>query len=358
MAGTGDFKALCLRPRRMQRTRGAGGCDQVALALHDDAGDGVQARRVREQLAFVKKPGRARVVHADARPGHGVGVVDDGARRMRKQAFGVHQVVLPGPPRVRCGQSRAQVLLHANTTPHLLADMEALRAHLGIQRWLLFGGSWGATLALAYAQAHPQHVSGLVLRGVFTATRAETCWLYGARGAAARHPQAWQRLCAAAGADVKAGVLDAMNHRLQANDQDALTAAHAWWAWEHDLMDAESLLAHAPRATVNDTHALALARIGVHYARNAWFLDEGQLLANAARLHGIHGVIVQGQRDLITPASAARALHVAWPQAHLIEVASAGHASSHPGMARHLIHATETMAATAEETPHVRAQTA
>ncbi len=257
-----------------------------------------------------------------------------------------------------CGQSIALDLLHANTTAHLLADVEALREHLGIQRWLLFGGSWGATLALGYAQAHPQRVSALVLRGVFTATRAETCWLYGPRGAAARHPQAWQRLCAAAGADVKAGVLDAMNHRLQANDQAALTAAHAWWAWERDLMDAETTLAHAPRASVDDAHALAWARIGVHYARNAWFLDEGQLLANAVCLHGIPGVIVQGQRDLIAPATAARALHVAWPQAQLVEVASAGHASSHPGMARHLTDATETMAATAEETQHVRVQTA
>ena len=197
-----------------------------------------------------------------------------------------------------------------------------------------------------------------MLRGVFTATRTETCWLYGPRGAAARHPQAWQRLCAAAGSDPKANVLDAMHQRLQSNDQVALTAAHAWWAWEHDLMDAESLLAHAPRAIVDDAHAMAWARIGVHYARAAWFLDEGQLLAHATRLHAIPGVIVQGQRDLITPASAARALHAAWPQAQLFEVASAGHASSHPGMARHLIHATETMAATAEETQHVRFQTA
>ena len=256
-----------------------------------------------------------------------------------------------------CGRSRAAHALHANGTPQLLADIEALRRHLGVDRWLLFGGSWGTTLALAYAQQYPRHVSGLVLRGVFMATRAETEWLYGPRGAALRHPQAWRRLCAALGVTAAADLLQAMHDQLQgkdASDAKVLTAAHAWCAWEHDLMDAETTLAPAPRPPLADEQALAQARIGVHYARAGWFIEEGRLLADAVRLAGLPGVIVQGQRDLVTPPTAARALHAAWPQAQLCEVATAGHASSHPSIARHLVHAIEALVPTLQETNHVR----
>ena len=242
------------------------------------------------------------------------------------------------------GQSRAQALLQANDTPHLLADMEALRLHLGIARWVLFGGSWGATLALAYTQQHPQRVSGLVLRGVFTATRAERCWLYGARGAATRHPAAWQRLCAAAGVQSGVTLLQAMTTRLQTDDAAAIAAAHAWWHWEQDLMDAETTGPAAPRAALADSAALAQARIGVHYARQGWFLREGQLLADAVTLRGVPGFIVQGARDLVTPPATARALHKAWPGAHLVCVPAAGHASTQATMARALVNATESIA--------------
>jgi proline iminopeptidase len=243
-----------------------------------------------------------------------------------------------------CGLSRAPDLRHANTTAHLVADIDRLRLHLGVQRWLLFGGSWGATLALAYAQAHPQHVSALVLRGIFTATRAESCWLYGPRGAALRHPAAWQRLCAAAGVQPGQRLLDAVHDQLQTGSAEAIAAAHAWWHWEHDLMDAETTAPAAPRKPLDDRAALARARIGVHYARAGWFVQEGQLLAHSFRLQGIPGAIVQGTRDLVTPPAAARALHAAWPQAQWHGVPAAGHASTHPGMARQLISATEAFA--------------
>ena len=242
------------------------------------------------------------------------------------------------------GRSRAEELLRANDTPHLLADMEALRLHLGIERWALFGGSWGATLALAYAQQRPQRVSALVLRAVFTATRAEACWLYSARGAATRHPAAWQRLCAAAGVLPGVTLLQAMHNRLQPADADAVAAAHAWWQWEHDLMDAETTSPAAARKPLADTTALAQARIGVYFARHSWFVPEGELLARADALRGVPGFIVQGARDLVTPAATARALHSAWPRAHLVCVQAAGHASTQPAMARALVNATEALA--------------
>ena len=249
-----------------------------------------------------------------------------------------------------CGRARAADPLHANTTPHLVADIEALRLHLGTPSWLLFGGSWGATLALAYAQQHPQRVRGLVLRGVFTATRAEAAWLYGPHGAARHHPAAWQRLLQSALSRSGDDLLDAMQARLEGTAEEAQVAAQAWWRWEQDLMAAESTLV-APLPPCADSQALAYARIGVHYARHHWFIEEGQLLAGAARLRGLPGSVVQGLRDLVTPPPAARALQQAWPDAQWHEVRAAGHAASHPFITRQLIAATDAMAA-ATETHH------
>ena len=242
------------------------------------------------------------------------------------------------------GQSRAEYLLHANDTQHLVADMEALRNHLGIDRWALFGGSWGSTLALAYAQQHRERVSALVLRGVFTGTHAESRWLYSADGAAMLHPEAWQRLCAAA--DVQAGMtlLQALHARLKTCDAGAVAAAHAWWHWEHDLMDAETTAPAVPRRPLADAVALTQARIGVHCARHGWFLPEDGLLAQADALHGVPGFIVQGACDLVTPPAAAQALHAAWPGSQLVCVPAAGHASTHASMARALVSATDTLA--------------
>jgi proline iminopeptidase len=230
------------------------------------------------------------------------------------------------------GRSRPRGALQHNTTQHLVDDIEALREALGIQDWLLFGGSWGATLALAYAQQHPSRVRAMVLRGVFLATARERDWLFGDGGAAAQFPDA-------ARAFLAVGALQDYDRRLAQGD---VTAARAWLDWEQELMRRESWIPHQVRDDgVPDDHALASARIGVHYARSSWFLQEGQLLRDAPALRPISAVIVQGQRDLVTPPQAALSLHAAWPDAKLVLLPDAGHASSDPAMAGELVAATD-----------------
>jgi proline iminopeptidase len=244
------------------------------------------------------------------------------------------------------GGSRAADPLHRNTTADLVSDIERLREHLAVEDWLLFGGSWGATLALAYAQQHPRRVRAMVLRGVFLATASERRWLFSADGAAARHPQAAGPFLHCA--RTNGSVLDAYARLLEdGSGQARLAAARAWLRWEQDLMRMETGAAPAPslpRNAHDDAGALAAARIGVHYARCAYFLEEGQLLRKAAVLRDIPGVIVQGARDLVTPPAAALALHAAWPASRLVPLAGAGHASTDPAMAAELIAATDAFA--------------
>jgi proline iminopeptidase len=243
-----------------------------------------------------------------------------------------------------CGRSRADGDgLCANTTAHLLRDMEALRVHLGIDRWLVVGGSWGSTLALAYALAFPHRVLGLVLRGVFLGTPAECDWLYTPGGAARVLPHAWQRLSLAADAPTGPTLIDTLQARLQGNGAVATRAALAWCRWEQDLMAAEAAEHLAEPPPLDERQALRMARIGVHYAHAKWFLPAGGLLRQVPRLCELPGVILQGGRDLVTPGSAARALHAAWPGSQLREVPRAGHASSHPDMALALVQALETL---------------
>ena len=247
------------------------------------------------------------------------------------------------------GRSLPQAAIGANRSAHLIADMEALREHLQIGQWLLMGGSWGATLALAYAQQHPQRVRALVLRGVFTATLREQRWLYSPDGAARSHQAAWLRLHDALAQPGQAAAIDAPAQRwlaalaaqLDAPDPDrALRAASAWLQWERALMEPGTPACGAPEAG-----ALAAARIGVHYARNAFFLQERALLRNAQRMAHIPGAIVHGEADRVTPVAAAIELHDAWPGSSLQRIAQAGHASSHPEMARALIAAVDTLGA-------------
>jgi proline iminopeptidase len=247
------------------------------------------------------------------------------------------------------GRSRPCGELRANTTSHLVADIEALRRHLRIDRWLLFGGSWGATLSLAYAQRHPEHVRALVLRGVFTASAHERRWLYSPHGAALAYPAAWRRLTATIAPQGRVDPLQALAERLQSNEPTIGQAtAQAWLQWEQELMDLEvsdplqELHAKAPqRRSLSGAQALAAARIGVHFARHEFFLHEGELLERAGRMSEIPGIIVQGQRDSVTPIAAAEALQPAWPGSRLIRVPGAGHASTHGEMARRLIEATD-----------------
>jgi proline iminopeptidase len=247
------------------------------------------------------------------------------------------------------GRSRPRGELSANTTSHLVADIEALRRYLRVDRWLLFGGSWGATLSLAYAQRHAECVRALVLRGVFTATVHERRWLYTPHGAALAYPAAWRRLTATLAPQGRADPLQALAERLH-DDEPSIgqATAQAWLQWEQELMDLEvseplpelHAKARQPRAP-SGAEVLAAARIGVHFARQEFFLGEGQLLEHAGRMSEIPGIIVQGRRDCVTPMAAAEALHRAWPGSRLVRVPGAGHASSYGEMARRLIEATD-----------------
>jgi proline iminopeptidase len=242
-----------------------------------------------------------------------------------------------------CGRSTPHASLDSNTTWHLVADIERLREMLGVERWLVFGGSWGAALALAYAETHPARVSALILRGVFTVRRSELRWLY-QEGASLLFPDHWERFVAPIPEGERGDLIAAYHRRLTSPDQDVqLAAAKAWSGWEGAIVtllpNARVVAQHA-----EDAFALAFARIEAHYFARGGFLEEGQLLHDAGRLCGIPATIVQGRYDVVTPAATAWALHKAWPQATLHLVDDAGHASSEPGILHSLIAATDAYA--------------
>ncbi|WP_172651154.1 prolyl aminopeptidase [Rhodococcus opacus] len=244
-----------------------------------------------------------------------------------------------------CGRSTPHVAdgadLSVNTTDRLLGDVELLRSHLGIDRWQVFGGSWGSTLALAYAQKHPGRVTELVLRGIFLLRRSEIDWYYNG-GAGHLFPELWEEFLAPVPESERGGDLVEAYHRLlQSDDPDVATrAAVAWSTWE----GATSSLLPKPERVVETSQprfALAFARIENHYFHNRGFLDEGQLLRDAAALDGIPGVIVQGRYDVVCPATSAWALHLAWPGSRLEIVDDAGHSAMEPGIVHHLVEATD-----------------
>jgi proline iminopeptidase len=242
-----------------------------------------------------------------------------------------------------CGRSLPHANLDANTTWDLVADIERLRELLGIERWQVFGGSWGSTLALAYAQTHPQRVTELVLRGIFLLRQAELDWYY-QEGASWMVPDRWDEFLAPIPAAERGNLVHAYRKRLTGDDEAAkLQAARAWSRWEAStitLVADERLI-----DSFNDAQfALAFARIENHYFFKKGFMEEGQLLANAARLEGIPGVIVQGRYDLATPAKSAWDLHQAWPGSQLHLIDSAGHAYNEPGILDQLIAATDRFA--------------
>ncbi|RDI32514.1 proline iminopeptidase [Rhodococcus sp. AG1013] len=244
-----------------------------------------------------------------------------------------------------CGRSTPHVAegadLTVNTTDHLLADIELLRGHLGVERWQVFGGSWGSTLALAYAQRFPQRVTELVLRGIFLLRRSEIDWYYNG-GAGHMFPERWAEFLAPVPVAERTGDLVEAYHRLlHADDPDtALRAAIAWSSWEGAT---SSLLPKPERVaeTSEPRFALAFARIENHYFRNAGFIEEAQLLRDAGVLASIPGVIVQGRYDVVCPATSAWELHRAWPASELHIVDDAGHAAAEPGITHHLVEATD-----------------
>ncbi|WP_437313643.1 prolyl aminopeptidase [Sorangium sp. So ce385] len=240
-----------------------------------------------------------------------------------------------------CGKSTPYASLEENTTWHLVADMEALREHLGIERWLVFGGSWGSTLSLAYAEKHPERVTELVLRGIFLLRKQELEWFY-QRGASAIFPDAWEEYLAFIPEAERGDLLTAYHRRLTSPDpQLRQQAARAWSVWEGRtscLFTNQELV----MKTSGEEFALAFARIECHYFMNKGFLtSETQLLDDVHRIRHIPTVIVQGRYDVVCPPESAWALHRAFPEAELRIVADAGHSAMEPGILHELIEATD-----------------
>jgi len=241
------------------------------------------------------------------------------------------------------GRSRPFAELTHNTTDHLVADMERLRQRCGVERWLLFGGSWGATLALAYAQAHPQRVSGLVLRGVFLGTEQEVQWLYRMDGAARFYPEAYAAFLEPIPAGEQGDLLAAYHRRLFGDDPAVqLACARAWSVWEGTVSRLQPDLGELELFSAEE-FSLSLARIECHYFVNGCFMPPGGLLANMDRLQNIPGVIIQGRYDLVCPPRAAWSLHQAWPGSRLEWVPAAGHSASEPGVTDALVRATDSL---------------
>ncbi len=243
-----------------------------------------------------------------------------------------------------CGRSTPHIadgaVLTTNTTGHLIADMELLRTTLGIARWQVFGGSWGSTLGLAYAQTHPERVTELVLRGIFLLRRSEIDWYYNG-GAAHIFPDKWESYLAPIPADERSGDLVAAYRRLLNSPDPAVAraAATAWTTWEQST----SYLRPRPEDDKGSDARfdLAFASIENHYFTHHGFLDDGQLLRDAHRIAHVPGVIVQGRYDVVCPMRSAWDLHRAWPSADLHIVDDAGHASFEVGIKHHLIEATD-----------------
>jgi len=240
-----------------------------------------------------------------------------------------------------CGRSRPSASLIENTTWHLVADIERLRKHLGIERWLVFGGSWGSTLALAYAEANPERVTELVLRGIFLLRYAEIRWFY-QHGASEIFPDAWEAYRDAIPHDERDDFLSAYYQRLTGTDQRAaLAAARAWSMWEASASFLHSNLENIKKWG-EDQFALAVARIECHYFVNRGFLrSENQLIDDVPRIRNIPTTIVQGRYDVVCPATSAWDLHRAWPEAELRIVPDAGHSAFEPGNIHELVLATD-----------------
>jgi proline iminopeptidase len=243
-----------------------------------------------------------------------------------------------------CGRSTPHAGLEANTTWHLVADIERLREMTGVDRWLVFGGSWGSTLALAYAETHPERVSELVLRGIFLLRRWELEWYY-QHGASLIHPDKWEGFLAAIPPAEHGDLMAAYRRRLVSADRaERVAAAKAWSLWEGSTI---TLLPDPALTSVfeGEDYAVAFARIENHYfVHDAW-LEDNQLLRDVGRIRHIPAVIVHGRYDMATPARNAWDLHRAWPEAEFHFVEGAGHAFSEPGILDLLVRSTDRFAA-------------
>lgn len=234
-----------------------------------------------------------------------------------------------------CGRSKPHASVKDNTTWHLVGDIERIREALDIDDWIVFGGSWGATLALIYAQTHPERVAGLVLRGVFLATRAELQWFYGG-GAGKFWPETWARFVDLIPENERGDLIAAYHRRLFSGDLAEETKyGKAWSAWENALASFHS---NGVGGDSPGDYARAFARLENHYFMHGAFLDyDGQILAQVDRIAHIPGSIVQGRYDMICPPEAAWSLAARWPNAELHMVRNAGHALSEPGISAELV---------------------
>ncbi|SPH19446.1 Proline iminopeptidase [Ascidiaceihabitans donghaensis] len=241
-----------------------------------------------------------------------------------------------------CGRSRPHASVKNNTTWHLVADIEAIREALDIEAWIVFGGSWGATLSLVYAQTHPDRTLQIVLRGVFLATQAELDWFYGG-GAGKFWPEVWEKFVKLIPADERDDLIGAYHKRLFSGDLPIETRyARAWSSWENALA---SIHSNGNGGEAPGEYARAFARLENHYFTNAAFLEEdGQILANMHKIAHIPGTIVQGRYDMICPPDSAYAISQVWPASDLVMVRNAGHALSEPGISAELVRTMDRIA--------------
>jgi proline iminopeptidase len=243
-----------------------------------------------------------------------------------------------------CGRSKPHAELRENTTWNLVSDMEVLRAFLKVKAWVVFGGSWGSTLALAYAEAHPKRTRALVLRGIFMLRHKELQWFY-QDGASYLYPDYWENYLAPIPGEERGDLIAAYYRRLTSEDPAVrLQAAKAWSVWEgltSKLLPSEDMVDHY----ASDDFALAFARIECHYFMHRGFFErDDQLLADVGRIRHIPAVIVQGRYDTVCPMTSAWDLHRAWPEAELVVVPDAGHSAFEDGILVELVRATDSLA--------------
>ena len=242
-----------------------------------------------------------------------------------------------------CGRSTPHAELVENTTQHLVEDLETIRSHLKVEKWLVFGGSWGSTLALSYAETHTNRVTGLILRGVFLCRKRDIHWFY-QDGASYLYPDLWQHYINIIPKDEHSDLVSAFYRRLTSSDENKrMKAAHAWSAWEggtSNLVAKNSVIEH-----FTDPHtALSLARIECHYFVNDSFMRDNQLIEESHKLRDLPGVIVHGRYDVVCPIEQAYALHQSWPNAELIITPRAGHSATEDENVDALVRATQKFA--------------
>lgn len=242
-----------------------------------------------------------------------------------------------------CGRSMPHAELEGNNTQALVSDMEAIREMLGIERWVLFGGSWGSTLSLVYAETHPEKVMGLILRGIFLCRRKEIEWFY-QHGASRVFPDHWEEFVSVIPEDERDNMVAAYYKRLTGENELArMGAAKAWARWEGLTSTLQPSKSVAASFTEPFT-AMSLSRIECHYFMNDSFLEDNQILKNADKLADIPGVIVQGRYDIVCPMESAWELYQAWPECELNIIPDAGHAASERGIIDALVRATKKFA--------------